>query len=1074
MNKLLQQQLLEHFGGAGKVPENFSKLLNVISGSYDHYEKDRKMIERSVELSSKEMIELNTGLKKEKEELKKENRDLKTFFEDINEIVFTIDMVSNRLIQTSAACEKIYGYSPEEFMSDNDLWRKIIHPEDKHIVEQLFQQLRKGKPVINEYRIVHKDESIRWIENKVIPTLGAEGRLVSITGVTSDITGRKQAEDKVIITSNELQRALGDINKIMDASLDVICAVDEEGYFIQVSAACETIWGYKAEELIGKLMIDFVYPEDREKTQKAAMNVIAGNNLINFENRYIRKDGSLVPINWSARWDAKDRIRYGVARDATEKKRSEKALESQRQRYNDLFLQAPSCIGVVRGPNHVYEMANPPYLQLIGKRDIIGKSVREAIPEVVDQGFIELLDRVYKTGKTFSANEMLVKLGNNNANLSDVYLNFICQAYRNNEGNVDGIFFFAIDVTEQVLSRKKIEESELRYRSLVEQATDAICITDASLKFIDINPYALGLFGYTLEEALHLSLPDVLFAEDLAVNPIKLNELKLGKTIRNERRLKRKDGTTVDMAVSTKLIEDGRLIMFGHNISERKESEEALRESEKRLRQIIDLVPHFIFAKDAEGKFILVNEAVATAYGSTVKDLIGKSDADFNSKKEEVEHFMQEDLKIINSGNATYNIEETITDVTGNVRVLSTTKIPYASLGVHTSGVLGVSVDITERKKAEQAIRNSEETTKLIMNSALDAIVGMDNRGYITVWTPQAEKIFGWKEEEVIGKTMAEIIVPHQYRERHQQGFERYLQIGKGVILNKLNELSALNREGKEFPIEINIVPIKQNGTEFFCAFIRDITERKNAEKLLQKSQASLAINNHQLEQKNKELEQFAYVASHDMQEPLRTTSSFVELLQKQYKGKLDEKADKYLTFISQSSDRMKVLIKDLLDYSRIGRKRELAEVDCNIMLNEVLADLGKAISDANAEITADDLPVINGYSTEIKQLFQNLIINAVKFRKQNTKPDINIYAQKKGGYWEFAVKDNGIGIDEQHKERIFIIFQRLHARNEYEGSGIGLAHCKKIVELHGGKIWIDSKPGEGSTFHFTIQQNNN
>ena len=230
---------------------------------------------------------------------------------------------------------------------------------------------------------------------------------------------------------------------------------------------------------------------------------------------------------------------------------------------------------------------------------------------------------------------------------------------------------------------------------------------------------------------------------------------------------------------------------------------------------------------------------------------------------------------------------------------------------------------------------------------------------------------------------------------------------------------------------------------------------------------------NIELERKNKELEQFAYVASHDMQEPLRTTSSFVELLQQQYHGKLDEKADKYLTFIAQSSDRMKVLIKDLLDYSRIGRKKELNSVDCNLILKEVIADLEVAIKESNAEIKTGNMPVVEGYTTELKQLFQNLIINAVKFKSPGIKPEIEINANKINNCWEFTCKDNGIGIDQQHQERIFMIFQRLHTRSEYEGSGIGLAHCKKIVELHGGKIWVKSIPGRGSSFYFTIQQTN-
>jgi len=229
---------------------------------------------------------------------------------------------------------------------------------------------------------------------------------------------------------------------------------------------------------------------------------------------------------------------------------------------------------------------------------------------------------------------------------------------------------------------------------------------------------------------------------------------------------------------------------------------------------------------------------------------------------------------------------------------------------------------------------------------------------------------------------------------------------------------------------------------------------------------------NKELRIKNKELEQFVYIASHDLQEPLRTTTSFVELLQLQYQGKLDERADKYFSFIMDSSTRMKTLIKDLLDYSRIGAKKEFVPVDCDVIIHEVLDDLGNAISQAQAVITTDQLPVITGYPTEIKQLFQNLIINAIKFRKKDVAPQITVSVASLEDHWQFAVKDNGIGIEEQHKEKVFMIFQRLHTKVAYEGSGIGLAHSKKIVEIHGGKIWIDSVFGEGTTFNFTISKN--
>jgi signal transduction histidine kinase len=226
-----------------------------------------------------------------------------------------------------------------------------------------------------------------------------------------------------------------------------------------------------------------------------------------------------------------------------------------------------------------------------------------------------------------------------------------------------------------------------------------------------------------------------------------------------------------------------------------------------------------------------------------------------------------------------------------------------------------------------------------------------------------------------------------------------------------------------------------------------------------------------ELESKNKELEQFAYVASHDLQEPIRTTAGFVELLKKQYRGRLDQNADKYIDYILQSSDRMKTLIQDLLDYSRIGRQKESMLVDCAFLLKEVLADMDKSIRESETIIIREDLPVIKAYPTELKLLFQNLIANSIKFRKPATHPVIDIGAARRDGFWEFYIRDNGIGIDEKYHERIFVIFQRLHTRTEYEGSGIGLAHCKKIAELHDGKIWVDSNPGEGSVFHFTIKE---
>ena len=228
---------------------------------------------------------------------------------------------------------------------------------------------------------------------------------------------------------------------------------------------------------------------------------------------------------------------------------------------------------------------------------------------------------------------------------------------------------------------------------------------------------------------------------------------------------------------------------------------------------------------------------------------------------------------------------------------------------------------------------------------------------------------------------------------------------------------------------------------------------------------------NSKLTRSNKEIEQFAYIASHDLQEPLRTISNYASLFQKRYEGKLDKEADRHLDVINKATGRMQTLIRDLLDYSRIGLDKKNSDVDCNLLLKDILNDMSIGIAENKATVNVGELPIVNGYHSGLKSLFQNLISNAIKFKKPDVNPMVTITAKEKGRVWVFAIKDNGIGIDKAFYDKLFIIFQRLHNKAEYPGTGIGLAHCNKIVELHGGKIWIDSEPGEGSAFYFTIPQ---
>lgn len=517
---------------------------------------------------------------------------------------------------------------------------------------------------------------------------------------------------------------------------------------------------------------------------------------------------------------------------------------------------------------------------------------------------------------------------------------------------------------------------------------------------------------------------------------------------------------------------------------------------------------------------------------------------------------------------------------------------------------LAVILDITERKKTEKEISDSEEKRRLIMSGALDAIICIDTKEAIIFWNKQAEVIFGWEEKEALGQQLSELIVPEPFRKYHREGMKHYLKTGEEKALNVLLELSAIKRNGDEFPIELTVIPIKQGEELFFCAFIRDITERKKSEtKILQanerfeivtqatndaiwdwnikektffrsqnikkffgedtpsnlnenqfwnnkfhpddvektKKSLSDALENHlvsrweaeyrifnesekiiyvidrgiiirdnegkatrmigamtniteqknhetqlialneslqsyakELERSNEELEQFAFITSHDLQEPLRMISSFMDQLKRKYENKLDDKALQYIDFATNGSKRMKQIILDLLDYSRAGRPTDLIEtVDVNEIISDFKLLRGKIISEKSATISHKKIPNIQTYKTGLTQVIHSLLDNAIKYSKKEESPNIFINCKEEENKWVFTVKDNGIGIDSKFFNKIFIIFQRLHNRDEYEGTGIGLSIVKRHLDFLGGKIWVESKIGFGSTFYFEIPKTN-
>ena len=378
-----------------------------------------------------------------------------------------------------------------------------------------------------------------------------------------------------------------------------------------------------------------------------------------------------------------------------------------------------------------------------------------------------------------------------------------------------------------------------------------------------------------------------------------------------------------------------------------------------------------------------------------------------------------------------------------------------------------------EREAAQllAQVRAAETRFRDLVESAPDGVLIVDESGRITSLNHQAEVLFGYRRAELVGQAV-EILLPERFRARHVA-----LRVGysadphtrpMGIGL----ELYGRRRDGGELPIEISLSPLHVAGdAPLIIATVRDVTERRRAARQLRETAAQLARQKEELARSNAELEQFAYVASHDLQEPLRMVASYTQLLARRYRGRLDADADEFIGYAVDGADRMRQLIQDLLAYSRVGtRGQDVQLVPCDALIDAIGADLGAAIAETGATLIRDaPLPMVPGDPTQLRQLFQNLIGNALKYRRPATPPAIQIGAVREGATWHFTVRDNGIGIAPEYAERIFEIFQRFHTQGEYPGTGIGLAIARKIAERHGGRIWVESEPGRGSTFHLIL-----
>lgn len=645
-------------------------------------------------------------------------------------------------------------------------------------------------------------------------------------------------------------------------------------------------------------------------------------------------------------------------------------------------------------------------------------------------------------------------------------------------GQFVGVWGTQQDITEQKLAVLALKESQERLDMVIGSASLGIWDWNIQTNQVLYNEYWAKMLGYELEELAHdlSDFTNAIHPDDTAkVWKLVEHHIKYNTPLfEGEFRMKTKEGRWKWIYDRGKVIERDengiptRALGTHMDITQRKESEIYLKESEEFFRNLFEESPLAIAFINMDGVIFRVNPQFCTMLGYPASEVIGMELTELYDQEEDLFQALAEESQM--NGGSDLRFEKSFRSKNGT-QIWARIAMGFVQDEEDDfKHIICMAEDVTDRVKAETHLSDRENLNRAILNALPDLKFKMDKDGIFLDYfsTDKSESELYVQPKHFLRKNIKEVLPPvvsfaavHNakaaIRDRVVKSFEYVLPI-----------------DGEKKYYEARLSRINDNEV---IIVIRNITELKKAQLSLQEKFKELDIKNKQLKEyidSNMQLENFAYIASHDLREPVRTMGSFAQLLQRKYGGQLDEAANNYIKFIVDSSTHMNSLIQDLLTYSKIDtQKHAIEELDVNSILNVTITGLKELIEEKNAKIKiSTPMPIIRANETKMKQLFQNLINNAIKFHKPDLDPIIQIECKELKHAWQFKVRDNGIGILPEFKEKIFVLFKKLHRRGEYEGTGLGLAICKKIVEQHDGDIAVDSMLGSGAIFVFTISKN--
>jgi len=816
---------------------------------------------------------------------------------------------------------------------------------------------------------------------------------------------------------------------------DWIFEINLLGEFISLNNKTLKFTGFEIDELKGKFIFDYINKEKSNQLKRIIENeTISTDFLSEFDFVFLKNNNEQI-------WLTANILRF---------------VENETNNLRFICTYKKSCdeIGAInehifdnikqkifiKDSDSTYIFCNKSFANSLGMTtdEIIGKNDFDFFPTELAEKYI-LDDKKLMTAN--QGDEFNQRYFENN---EIKWIHTIKTPFKDKNGKVIGISGIFWD----------LKQHEKNYETAIKTAIDGFIIIGDNYKILEVNDSICKMSGYTRNELLDKKINDNTINYDLnKIEKIK-EELRNNGFSRHEYKIKNKYGKNIDIDLSLTYFPDSNLTYaFVKDISDKIKLQNNLKNEKDILDSIINGIDDFIYMSSPETHEILkVNKKFEEIFG---KDTIGKKCYKVIHKKDKPCSFCTNEI-ILNSTDDKPHIWEYKNEVT-NRWYRCTDKAIRWSDGKKIR--FEIAIDITDLKTIQHNLELSENKFKSYFeNSSVGkSITGLD--GTLMINKAFADML-GYSVEELMNRKWAEITHPEDIKE--SEDIAKFLVDGS---LEKARvEKRYFHKNGSIVWTEIfSTLQKDKNGTPLYLiTAVNDITRRKEIEEELLKSYI-------ELKRSNQELEQFAYVASHDLQEPLRMVASFTQLLSQKYSGKLDDKADLYIKYAVDGATRMQELINDLLDFSRITtRGNKFEPTDINEVIEQTLLGIKKYIEDNNAVVFFSDLPTINIDKGQIIRVFQNLITNGIKYN-QSEIPTIVINAKKDTNKWLFEIKDNGIGIDEKYMDKIFVIFQRLHTKEEYSGTGIGLAITKRIINRHNGEIWFKSTINKGTSFFFTI-----